>query len=656
MTEKATVTEKGNDGAIFLFHQGTNFRAYEYMGCHPLGDDKTVFRTWAPKADAVDLISDFTDWENGLPFEKVSENGIWHAVVDIPYDKLVGKFYKFRVTGGGVVRRKADPYAFEDQTLEKTASVVARPSNFAWSDASWFDYRKSLFAGGSHFYSAPMNIYEMHLGSWRTRDGAENTDGQHYLNYREIADLLVPYVKHLGYTHVELMPIAEYPFDGSWGYQCCGYYAPTSRFGTPDDFRYFVNTLHSAGIGVILDWVPAHFPKDEHGLFEFDGHPLYEYTGKDRMEHKGWGTRCFDVGRPEVQSFLVSNALYWLREFHLDGLRIDAVASMLYLDYDRKPGEWIPNAYGENKNLEAIAFFRKLNTAIFGEFGDVLMIAEESTAWPMVTGPVDKGGLGFNFKWNMGWSNDMFDYVARDPLFRRYDHEKLTFPLMYAFSENYILPVSHDEVVHGKKSLLDKMFGEYEDKFACMRAFLVYMITLPGKKMTFMGTEFAPFREWDYQNQLEWFMLDYPMHAKMFEYTAELNNFYLQNPALWQIDDGWDGFEWVDADLRDMNTITYRRKALDGSSLSIIVNFSPVTHGNFRLRVPSDGKYRVLLCSDDEAFGGRGEMKKKLFNAKEDEDGGYYIETDIPAYGGIIISDAKKKQVKKKKTKNGGTT
>ena len=644
MTENVKVTEKGNDGAIFLFHQGTNFRAYEYMGCHPLGKDRTVFRTWAPKADSIELVSDFTGWDEGIPFEKVSENGIWHAIVDIPYSELVGKFYKFRVTGGGVTRYKSDPYAFESQTLEKTASIVSKLSDFAWNDSSWLKHRKSIFAGGRHFYSAPMNIYEMHLGSWRTRDGADNSDGKHYLNYREIADLLVPYVKHLGYTHIELMPIAEYPFDGSWGYQVCGYYAPTSRFGTPDDFRYFVNTLHAAGVGVILDWVPAHFPKDEHGLFEFDGHPLYEYTGKDRMEHKGWGTRCFDVGRPEVQSFLVSNALYWLREFHLDGLRIDAVASMLYLDYDRKPGEWIPNAYGENKNLEAISFFRKLNTAIFGEFGDVLMIAEESTAWPMVTGPVDKGGLGFNFKWNMGWSNDMFDYVARDPLFRRYDHEKLTFPLMYAFSENYILPVSHDEVVHGKKSLLDKMFGEYEDKFACMRAFLVYMITLPGKKMTFMGTEFAPFREWDYQNQLEWFMLDYPMHAKMFEFTSALNNFYLQTPALWQIDDGWDGFEWIDADLRDMNTITYRRKSSDGASVSVIINFSPVAHERFRLKVPENGTYRIAFSSDDECYGGKDSLKKRSFKAKLDENGGYYLDVDIPAYGGLIIYDAKKKQ------------
>ena len=644
MTENVKVTEKGNDGAIFLFHQGTNFRAYEYMGCHPLGKDRIVFRTWAPKADSIDLVSDFTGWDEGIPFEKVSENGIWHAIVDIPYSELVGKFYKFRVTGGGVTRYKSDPYAFESQTLEKTASIVAKPSDFAWNDSNWLKHRKSIFAGGRHFYSAPMNIYEMHLGSWRTRDGADNSDGKHYLNYREIADLLVPYVKHLGSTHIDLMPIAEYPFDGSWGYQVCGYYAPTSRFGTPDDFRYFVNTLHAAGVGVILDWVPAHFPKDEHGLFEFDGHPLYEYTGKDRMEHKGWGTRCFDVGRPEVQSFLISNALYWLREFHLDGLRIDAVASMLYLDYDRKPGEWIPNAYGENKNLEAIAFFRKLNTAIFGEFGDVLMIAEESTAWPMVTGPVDKGGLGFNFKWNMGWSNDMFDYVARDPLFRRYDHEKLTFPLMYAFSENYILPVSHDEVVHGKKSLLDKMFGEYEDKFACMRAFLVYMITLPGKKMTFMGTEFAPFREWDYQNQLEWFMLDYPMHAKMFEFTSALNNFYLQTPALWQIDDGWDGFEWIDADLRDMNTITYRRKSSDGASVSVIINFSPVAHERFRLKVPENGTYRIAFSSDDECYGGKNSLEKRSFKARRDENGGYYIDVDIPAYGGLIIYDAKKKQ------------
>lgn len=620
---------------LHLFYEGKNFDAQRFFGAHTEERDgikKTVFRVWAPNAIDVSVVGDFNNWDRHANTMLPVADGVWEAALDQlpPYT-----IYKYSIlTKSGDVLLKNDPYGTHFETAPQNATKLFE-SEYKWKDAKWLKKKAE-----TNIYKSPMNIYEVHFDSWRTYE-----DGNP-LSYVEFAKQIVPYMKELSYTHIEFMPLTEYPFDGSWGYQVCGYYAPTSRFGTPDDFRYFVNTLHAAGIGVILDWVPAHFPKDEHGLFEFDGHPLYEYTGKDRMEHKGWGTRCFDVGRPEVQSFLVSNALYWLREFHLDGLRIDAVASMLYLDYDRKPGEWIPNSYGENKNLEAIAFFRKLNTAIFGEFGDVLMIAEESTAWPMVTGPVDKGGLGFNFKWNMGWANDMFDYVSRDPLFRRYDHEKLTFPLMYAFSENYILPVSHDEVVHGKKSLLDKMFGGYEDKFACMRAFLVYMITLPGKKMTFMGTEFAPFREWDYQNQLEWFMLDYPAHAKMFEFTSALNNFYLQTPSLWQIDDGWDGFEWIDADLRDMNTITYRRKALDGSSVSVIINFSPVAHGHFRLKVPESGTYRIAFSSEDERFGGKGDMKKKSFKASKNESGGFYVDIDIPAYGGLILSDAKKKQVK----------
>ena len=633
------MVKKNNNLAEYLFHEGTNFHAFDYMGAHRVGSS-FVFRTWAPNADVVYLCGDFNNWDKSLPMKRTTKGGIWEVTLPSSVSFGENSKYKFITERDGSSYYKADPYAFFSETQSHTASIYYDLEGYKWHDGAYLKKRASLseYLSRDEVPPKPMNIYEVHLGSWK-----RHADGSYY-TYRELADELSDYAKNMGYTHIEVLPVAEHPYDGSWGYQVCGYYAPTSRFGTPDDFRYFVNTLHAAGVGVILDWVPAHFPKDEHGLFEFDGHPLYEYTGKDRMEHKGWGTRCFDVGRPEVQSFLISNALYWLREFHLDGLRIDAVASMLYLDYDRKPGEWIPNTYGENKNLEAIAFFRKLNTAIFGEFGDVLMIAEESTAWPMVTGPVDKGGLGFNFKWNMGWSNDMFDYVARDPLFRRYDHEKLTFPLMYAFSENYILPVSHDEVVHGKKSLLDKMFGEYEDKFACMRAFLVYMITLPGKKMTFMGTEFAPFREWDYQNQLEWFMLDYPMHAKMFEFTSALNNFYLQTPALWQIDDGWDGFEWIDADLRDMNTITYRRKSSDGASVSVIINFSPVAHERFRLKVPENGTYRVAFSSDDECYGGKNSLEKRSFKARRDENGGYYIDVDIPAYGGLIIYDAKKKQ------------
>ena len=650
MTENVKVTEKGNDGAIFLFHQGTNFRAYEYMGCHPLGKDRTVFRTWAPKADSIDLVSDFTGWDEGIPFEKVSENGIWHAIVDIPYSELVGKFYKFRVTGGGVTRYKSDPYAFESQTLEKTASIVAKPSDFAWNDSAWLKHRKSIFAGGRHFYSAPMNIYEMHLGSWRTRDGESTVDGEHYLNYREIADKLAPYMKEMHYTHIELMPVMEHPFDGSWGYQICGYYAPTSRYGTPDDFRYFIEKMHENDIGVILDWVPAHFPKDEHGLYEFDGQPLYEYQGADRQENRGWGTRCFDVGRPEVQSFLISNALYWLREFHADGLRVDAVASMLYLDYDRNPGEWIPNPDGGNHNLEAIAFFKKLNTEIFSEFPDVLMIAEESTSWPMITKPVDKGGLGFNFKWNMGWANDMYDYIETDPIARKYKHNKLTFPLMYAFSENYILPVSHDEVVHGKKSLVDKCFGSYDEKFACMRTFIMYMMTLPGKKLMFMGTEYAQFREWDFENQLEWFMTEYPRHIEMQRFVAEINKFYLENSELWEIDDSWDGFEWIEADLADLNIIAYRRKNKKGRELITVLNFAPVERESFRLKVPKLGRYEEVLTTDKYEFGGKNVLNSDGMRSHPitDKEGNKLsvIDIHLPALGGVIL----RKQIGKDET------
>ncbi|MBQ0010219.1 MAG: 1,4-alpha-glucan branching protein GlgB, partial [Ruminococcus sp.] len=417
-----------------------------------------------------------------------------------------------------------------------------------------------------------------------------------------------------------LMPVAEHPFDGSWGYQVCGYFAPTSRFGEPKDFMYFVDTMHRNGIGVIMDWVPAHFPKDEHGLSDFDGSRLYEYQGDDRFEQKSWGTRCFDVGRPEIQSFLVSNALFWMRHYHIDGLRTDAVASMLYLDYDREPGEWIPNSKGGKENLEAIAFFQKLNSAVFAEFPDALMIAEESTAWPMVTKPVSDGGLGFNFKWNMGWANDLFEYMQADPYFRSGMHTKLTFPMMYAFSENYILPVSHDEVVHGKKSLLDKMFGEYEDKFRAMRAFLVYMMTFPGKKMLFMGTEYGPFREWDYENQLEWFMLKYPRHDEMHRFTRALNHFYLDHPALWEIDDGWDGFSWIDADRSDFNLISYTRCDLSGKELHVVVNFSPM-EWQYEMRVPETGRYELVYSSTDPQYGGSGIDSAALSAGEKKENG-----------------------------------
>ena len=658
--ENKKITQK-DSLPIYLFHQGTNFRAYDFLGVHREEDDgkiKYYFRVWAPNAKNVSLCSSFTDWEDGLSMQRVNKEGIWELLIES--DKpLEGEFYKYRVVGkNGQAHMKADPYAFESETLKKTASIIPHISEHQWKDSAWLKKRSATVCPKqrgfkpkvTHFYSAPLNIYEMHLGSWRTRDGESTVDGEHYLNYREIADKLAPYMKEMHYTHIELMPVMEHPFDGSWGYQICGYYAPTSRYGTPDDFRYFIEKMHENDIGVILDWVPAHFPKDEHGLYEFDGQPLYEYQGSDRQENRGWGTRCFDVGRPEVQSFLISNALYWLREFHADGLRVDAVASMLYLDYDRNPGEWIPNPDGGNHNLEAIAFFKKLNTEIFSEFPDVLMIAEESTSWPMITKPVDKGGLGFNFKWNMGWANDMYDYIETDPIARKYKHNKLTFPLMYAFSENYILPVSHDEVVHGKKSLVDKCFGSYDEKFACMRTFIMYMMTLPGKKLMFMGTEYAQFREWDFENQLEWFMTEYPRHIEMQRFVAEINKFYLENSELWEIDDSWDGFEWIEADLSDLNIIAYRRKNKKGRELITVLNFAPVERESFRLKVPKLGRYEEVLTTDKYEFGGKNVLNSDGMRSHPitDKDGNKLsvIDIHLPALGGVIL----RKQIGKDET------
>lgn len=659
--DKKSQSEKNNvnDLPSYLFHQGTNFNAQDYLGVHgkEIGDGRFEysFRVWAPGAESVSVVGDFSSWDQnkGIPMERVTEQGVWEAIA--VFDRSIeGRFYKYAVRRGGVTWLKADPYAFQSETLEKTASIVRTLPNFKWEDASWMRFRRKQFHSAasrktSHFYPSPMNIYELHLGSWRTKDGACTADGKHYLNYREIADELVPYVKEMGYTHVELLPVMEHPFDGSWGYQICGYFAPTSRFGNPEDFMYFVNRLHKAGIGVILDWVPAHFPKDRHGLFEFDGGPLYEYQGSDRMEHHGWGTRCFDVGRTEVQSFLISNALFWLGVYHADGLRIDAVASMLYLDYDRKLGEWIPNVNGDNKNLEAIAFFRKLNTAVFAAHPDVLMIAEESTSWPMITKRADEGGLGFNFKWNMGWANDMFQYMSSDPFFRQYMHDKLTFPLMYAFSENYVLPVSHDEVVHGKKSLIDKMSGEYDSKFASMRTFLANMMTLPGKKLTFMGTEFAQFREWDYENQLEWFMLEFPRHSEMKNYVRQLNALYLESPELWEIDDSWDGFEWIDADLSSSNLISYKRKSASGRELIVILNFSPIPYGDYTFNIPRRAEYEIVFSSDRYEFGGKNDVTEGPLTTDSAVVNGeriYRVTADVPPLCALIIKKSAKKSDK----------
>ena len=632
---------KNTDLAAYYFHQGTNFCSYDYLGCHELKNDTVyeyVFRVWAPNADSVMLVSDFTSWDNGLQMKKNQDSGIWEISFS-SNESLLGKCYKYKIWNRGNCYYKADPYAFHSETLTKTASIVSNIEGFKWSDENWYKYKKSLSKKNKNGYynSAPLNIYEMNLASWRTRN---NGFGK-YLNYREIADQLAPYLKKMGYTHVELMPIMEHPYDGSWGYQVTGYYAPTSRFGAPYDFMYFVNKLHESGIGIILDWVPAHFPKDAHGLYEFDGQPLYEYQGYDRMEHKVWGTRFFDLGREEIQSFLVSNALFWFRKYHIDGLRVDAVASMLYLDFDRDPGEWVPNDEGENKNKEAIAFLKKLNSAVFAEFEDALMIAEESTDWPMITKPVSQGGLGFNYKWNMGWANDMFEYVELDPVYRKYKHDKLTFPMMYAFNENYIYPISHDEVVHGKKSLIDKMHGSYDDKFSLMRAFMTYMMTMPGKKMTFMGTEFAQFREWDYENQLEWFMLDFPRHKEMQHFIAALNNFYLANKELWEIDNSWDGYEWIEPNESDWNIISYKRRSIDKSELIIVINFSPVTRENYTVKVNEPGKYEELLNSDEFSYGGKGIINgKNIKTSQYDCESGEkqnYFNINLPSNGAVIL-------------------
>lgn len=579
--------------ADFLFHQGTNFHACDYLGAHPAKEGYT-FRVWAPNATAVFVVGDFCDWQTGAPMSRLTRAGIWEAHLPEAQD---GMLYKFRIlTKDGRSIYKADPYARASELPPATASVLYR-SNYTWRDRGWLAFRKQTMAH-SKFRRQPINIYELHLGSWiRHPDGS-------YLSYAEIACQLAPYLKQMGYTHVELMPVMEHPYDGSWGYQVSGYFSPTARFGSPDDFRGFVDTMHEAGIGVILDWVPAHFPKDAHCLYEFDGQPLYEYQGSDRIEHQGWGTRCFDLGREEVQSFLISSAVYWIEEFHADGLRVDAVAAMLYLDYDRLPGDWCPNIYGNNRNLEAIAFFKKLNDYLSHTHPDVLTIAEESGDFGGVTSP---DGLGFSLKWCMGWMNDTLSYATTDPLFRRHEHNRMTFSLTYIFSEQYVLPISHDEVVHGKRSFLDRMPGEYRQKFAGERVFYAWQMTHPGKKLSFMGNEIGQFREWNHDDQIEWFLLQYDMHAAMQRYYAALNHFYLEHPALWRCDDSWNGMSWIDANNQNESIYSYRRiDPQTNEEIIVLLNFTPVERRSFYVGVPQAGQYEEIFNSDAAEFGGNG--------------------------------------------------
>ena len=632
------------------FSQGHAVRAQEFLGAHPEvrdGQDGWVFRVWAPHARSVAVMGDFNGWnDSDHPMELLSD-GVWETF--IPGLKQFDS-YKFAVhTTSGRVLAKADPYAFHAETRPGTASKLYDLSGYGWGDDGWMDYRKK-----NPIYQKPLNIYEVHLGSWR------RTGEDEMLSYRDIGKYLVPYVKEMGFTHVELLPITEHPLDASWGYQCTGYFAATSRFGTPHDFMWLVDQLHQAGIGVILDWVPAHFPKDAFGLYEFDGEPCYEYADTRKGEHADWGTRVFDYARHEVRSFLFSSALFWLEQFHIDGLRVDAVASMLYLDYGRQGGEWVPNMFGGHENLEAVDFIQELNQQIFKDHPDVMMIAEESTAWPKVSHPVGEGGLegglGFNLKWNMGWMNDILHYIKLDPYFRQFNHKDITFSLMYAFSENFVLPLSHDEVVHMKGSLINKMPGTNEEKFAGVRAFYTYMLTHPGKKLLMMGSEFGQWNEWHYEHSLDWHLLDPDQewakpHRQLQQYFKQANAFYLAHPELWELDFSWEGFEWIEANDNQANTVAFLRKDSKGDALVVVCNFSPVDRTGYTVGVPVPGDYTCIFNSDDPDFGGKGGGDHELVRSRYVESQGreQSITISLPPMSAVIYKCTRKFPVRKKK-------
>ena len=629
MSTKTTKKHSENDVPLYLFHEGSNSNAYEYFGSHRKNKNTVVFRVWAPDAKSVSVTGDFNDWsETENPMKPLKNSGgVWEAEIKNikPYD-----MYKYCITAAdGRTLMKCDPYGFHMETRPGTATKYYEIDDcYEWHDEKWVEGRN-----GKNIYESPVNIYEIHAGSWKQYD-----DGNFY-SYRALADSLVPYVKKMGYTHIEFMPLTEYPFDGSWGYQVTGYFAATSRYGEPKDLMYLIDKCHENGIGVILDWVPAHFPKDANGLYEFDGGPLYEYSDPRKGEHYGWGTRVFDFGKNEVRSFLMSSASFWLKKYHLDGIRIDAVASMLYLDYDRKDGEWVPNKNGGNENLEAVEFLQKLNENIFRDFPYAMMIAEESTSWPMVTKPVFSGGLGFNFKWNMGWMNDILRYFSLDGFFRKYNHDCITFSMFYAFSENFVLPISHDEVVHGKKSLIDKMPGSYDEKFAGVRAFLGYMMAHPGKKLMFMGQEFGQFIEWNYEKGLDWLLLDYPKHRALQNYFKKINEFYKANPAFWQIDYSWEGFSWISSDDKDNSVIAFRRIDEKGKEIIVVCNFTNVERCDYRIGIPKKGSYKIVFNSDDVDFGGEGKGNKGKLKTESINMHGFEqsISLDLPPMSAIYI-------------------
>ena len=587
---------------LYLFHQGTNYHAQEMLGAHFIERDGrrgVRFAVWAPNAKSVSVVGGFNNWDaNAQPMQRIRDGEIWETFVEGLGE---GEIYKYAIEPqwGGPRIMKADPYGFYAEKKPQTASRTYDLNHYEWKDAAWQE-RKTRESS----YERPMLTYEVHAGSWR-----RTLEGE-YLSYRDMADQLIGYVKEMHYTHIEFMPLCEHPYDGSWGYQATGYFAVTSRYGTPDDFRYLVDTAHANGIGIIMDWVPGHFCKDEQGLRHFDGRNLYESDNEQRAENWEWGTTNFDYGRTEVQSFLISNALFWFEEFHIDGLRIDAVANMLYLNYGRKDGEWQPNKYGDTGNLEAMEFLKKLNETIFKYHPQALMIAEESTSWPLISKPVYMGGMGFNYKWNMGWMNDMLDYVSLDPIYRKWNQDKLTFSLMYAFSENFVLPLSHDEVVHGKCSLISKMPGDYWQKFAGLRGFFGYWLAHPGKKLLFMGGEFGQFIEWNFDDSLDWHLVEqYPMHTKMLAYSKALNKFYVENKALWQVDFDWNGFQWIDCNDNENSIVALVRRADERSDFIVCVhNFTPEVRRGYRIGVPTKGTYVEVFNSDLEEYGGSGVM------------------------------------------------
>lgn len=624
---------------MYLFGQATHYDIYKKLGAHPAEIRKKkgiLFDVWAPHAAEVYVIGTFNDWnETANPMRRLEPAGIGIFEAFIPKAEL-GDLYKYLIiTPDGRKLYKADPYANYAEVRPGTASRIADIEHFKWTDDKWMDKRKQT----EDVYAEPMAIYEVHPGSWMRHPGRED-DG--YYSYREMAAALTKYVKGMGYSHVELMGISEYPYDGSWGYQVTGYYAPTSRYGTPEDFVYLVNYLHKHGIGVILDWVPAHFPKDAHGLADFDGCPLYEYADPRMGEHPEWGTKIFDYGKSEVKNFLIGSALMWIEHYHIDGLRVDAVASMLYLDYGKKDGQWIANKYGENKNLEAIEFFRHINTLITGRNHGTVMIAEESTAWPMVTGPADKGGLNFTYKWNMGWMHDFLDYMSLDPYFRKNNHYKMTFAMSYNNSEKYILVLSHDEVVHLKKSMWEKMPGDEEDKFRNLKSAYSFMMGHPGKKLLFMGQDFGQLREWSEERELDWYLMEEPRHRQLNEYFRELLHIYRKYPAMYEQDSDWNGFEWINADDADRSIYSFVRKSKNGkNSLLFVCNMTPVARDDYRVGVPKKGTYHLLLNSNEARFGGTEADKSRpaSYKAVKSECDGreYSISYPLPPFGVAVF-------------------